>query len=101
MTRNLLLASLTVWSFLCVSSQSLLAEEPESELSRGVVIPGRSVRAILAAVPELEKRGLSVEDYVVNFWQLHEHITVYFANPEDVAPNRKHTDCWVREGALE
>ena len=26
---------------------------------------GRSIRAILAALPELEKRGLSVEDYVV------------------------------------
>jgi hypothetical protein len=93
LTSFLLLASLMTWPFMSVGSQAQPGAEADTDLSRGVAISGRSLRAILAALPELEKRNLKVEDYIVEVSQVHDRIFVYFANPKDVAPGRMHTGC--------
>ena len=61
----------------------------------------RSLPAILAALPELEKRNLKIENHVVKVWQLHDQITVYFANPEDGAPAVCTRVVRARDGASE
>ena len=89
--RNHLVAGLVTW--VCVSSQPLLAAEPETRWNIGEMISGRSVRAIQAALPELERRNLRVDDYFVSISQLGEFVLVIFGNREDVLSERRHTGC--------
>ena len=62
--RNYLVAGLVTW--LCVSGQLSLAAEPETRWNTGEMISGGSVRAIQAALPELERRNLKIDDHFVS-----------------------------------
>ena len=92
MTRKLL-TGVAIWLLLCFSGQISWAAEPDTHWRIGETISGRSIRAIQAALPELERRNLALQDYSVSVSELGAFVLVIFGNPEDVAPNRRHTGC--------
>jgi hypothetical protein len=47
------------------------------------IISGRNYRAIEVAIPELERRGLKVDDYHIVVFRMGNVIFVIFGNPDD------------------
>lgn len=95
MPKHLFFLSLATYLLLCISGQATLPQESEAtaELKRGVVMSGRTARAIQIAVSELEKRNLNADDYFIKVRRSEGYINVLFGSLEDVSPHRQHTGC--------
>ena len=62
--------------------QELSIEELQKHVAR-TTIAGRTFRAIEAAIPELERRKLRVEDYHIFVYQAETSLFVLFGSPAD------------------
>jgi hypothetical protein len=68
-----------------VHKVQLSTEELRKHLEQ-MTISGRTFRAIEAAIPELERRNLRVEDYRIRVYRTDTSIFVLFGNPSDNSP---------------
>ena len=72
--------------------QRLTTEEMQKHFARDT-ISGRNFRAIEAAIPELERRQLKVEDYHIVVFRLDTSLHVMFVNPEYISTRPPPKDC--------
>jgi hypothetical protein len=88
--RNAATAGLALLSVVLLSAETSPAAEPEVKPEDiKEVVSGRNLRAIQAALPELERQvGGKVEDYYVRVQREGDFVVVLFVNPRDVAPDR-------------
>jgi hypothetical protein len=76
-------------SVFVIAGMALCLGAPEPSRSaepefKAETISARSFRAIQAAIPEAERRGLNIDDYTITVTQLGSDLVVLFLNPQHV-----------------